>query len=135
MRWRPRRDWSSLGGRSSCCRARGAIGPSLRRLIEADDPKNAAAALRGLERADDYSIARRLAQALAWADLFVFSDLEPQVVEDLSIAALERPEQARRLVAISSSSSFVSQAELTHADVTDDDNAVTAVTDSGRSPP
>jgi hypothetical protein len=102
-------------------RASGPIGPALRRLIDADDPKNAAASLRGLEGADDYPIAHRLARALAWADLFVYSALEPQVVEDLSIVALERPEQARRLVANSGSSSFVSQAELTIAEVDGDE--------------
>jgi hypothetical protein len=98
-------------------RASGAIGPSLRRLIDADDPRNAAAALRGQEGSDDYLTARRLARALAWADLFVYSALEPQVVEDLSIVPLERPEQARRIVANSGSSLFVSQAELTWADL------------------
>src|SRR5262249_8207592 len=97
-------------------RASGAIGPSLRRLIDTDDPRNAAA-LRGQEGPDDYLTARRLARALAWADLFVYSALEPQVVEDLSIVPLERPEQARRIVANSGSSLFVSQAELTWADL------------------
>ena len=102
-------------------RASGAIGPSLRRLIDADDPRNAAAALRGQEGTDDYLTARRLARALAWADLFVYSALEPQVVEDLSLVPLERPEQARRLVANSGSSLFVSQAELTLAQVDSDE--------------
>ena len=59
--------------------------------------------------------ARRLAHALAWADVFVLSGLAPDLVEDLSLFALEQPEQARRLVAKSGSCSFVSQAELTRA--------------------
>jgi nickel-dependent lactate racemase len=99
----------------------GSIGPALRRLIDADDPRNGIAALRGQEKTDDYLTARRLAQALAWADLFLYSALEPQVVEDLSIVPLERPEQARRIVAHSGSSLFVSQAELTLAEVDSDE--------------
>jgi hypothetical protein len=97
--------------------AAGTIGPALRRLIDADDPRNGAAALRGQEGADDYLIARRLAQALAWADLFVYSALTPQLVEDLSMIPLDRPEQARRIVGNSGSSVFVSQAELTLAEL------------------
>jgi nickel-dependent lactate racemase len=102
-------------------RASGPIGPALRRLMDVEDPKNAAAALRGHEAFEDYRVARRLARALAWADLFVYSALEPQVVEDLSIVALERPEQARRLVANSGSISFISRAELTLVEVEDED--------------
>jgi nickel-dependent lactate racemase len=101
--------------------ASGSIGPALRRLIDADEPRNALAALCGQEGTDDYLTARRLAQALAWADLFVYSALEPQVVEDLSLVPLERPEQARRIVAHSGSSLFVSQAELTRAEVESDE--------------
>ncbi len=102
-------------------RASGPIGPSLRRLMEVEDPKNAVAALRGHEAFEDYRVARRLARALAWADLFIYSALESQVVEELSIVPLERPEQARRLVANSGSASFVSRAELTLAEVEDED--------------
>lgn len=102
-------------------RASGPIGPALRRLMDVEDPKNAAVALRGHEDFDDYRVARRLARALAWADLFVYSALEPQVLEDLSIVALERPEQARRLVSNSGSISFISRAELTLVEVEDED--------------
>ncbi|MGP0064934.1 MAG: lactate racemase domain-containing protein [Isosphaeraceae bacterium] len=101
-------------------RATGPIGPALRKLMDIEDPKNAAAALRGQEASEDYRIARRLARALAWADLFVYSALEPQVVEELSIVPLERPEQALRLVARSGSTSFISRAELTLAEVEDE---------------
>jgi nickel-dependent lactate racemase len=98
-------------------RASGPIGPALRRLMDLDDPRTAVAALRGHEAAEDYRIARRLAGAMAWADLFVYSDLDTQVVEDLSMVALDRPEQARRLVANGGSASFLSRAELTRAGV------------------
>jgi hypothetical protein len=103
--------------------ASGTIGPSLQRVIDAGDPKNAATALRGLEEAEDYPAARSLARALAWADVFLYSQLDPQIVEDLSLVALERPEQTRRLVAGSRSATFVCHAELTRADVSSAEDA------------
>jgi hypothetical protein len=101
-------------------RATGAIGPALQRLSTVEEPGEALAALRGLEEADDYSIARRIAAAAAWADLFVASGLDAEFVEGLSIAPLERPEQARRLAANAGSVTFVSRAELTRARVETD---------------
>ena len=101
-------------------RASGPIGPALQRLSTVDDPGEAVADLRGLEEAEDYTIARRIARAAAWADLFVASGLDADVLEGLSIAALERPEQARRLAANAGSVTFVSRAELTRAVVLDE---------------
>ena len=102
-------------------RVQAVAGPALRSLIDADDPKKRAAALRGHEGDDDYLAARKVAQALAWADVFVLSGLAPDLVDELSLVALENPEQARRLVAKSGSCSFVSHAELTRASVREDD--------------
>jgi nickel-dependent lactate racemase len=101
-------------------RVAGTIGPALQRMKGADDPREAAAALRGHEDDEDYPIARRIARASAWADLFVASALDPEVLEDLSIVPLEHPEQARRLAASSGSLAFVGQAELTRAIVLDE---------------
>jgi lactate racemase len=102
-------------------RVKGPIGPAFQSLLEMDDPKKRAAALRGHEADEDFVAARQLAQALAWADVFVLSGLPPEVVDDLSLVALEDPEQARRLVAKSGSCSFVSHAELTRAHVREED--------------
>jgi len=102
-------------------RVRADIGPAVRSLIDLEDPKRRAAALRGHETDDDYVAARRLAQALAWADVFVLSDLEPDLLDGLSLVALEDPEQGRRLVARSGSCSFISHAELTRAVVREED--------------
>ncbi len=96
-------------------RATGDVGPSLRSLIDADDPKRGLAALRGHDLDADYLIARRLAQALAWADVFLLSGLDRELAENLSVIPLEQPEQARRLVARSGSCSFVNHGELTRA--------------------
>jgi lactate racemase len=102
-------------------RATGRIGPALRRLIDVDDPKNGVAALRGHEGDEDYLIARRLAHALAVADVFLHSRLERDLIESLSLGALERPEQARRLAERSSSCVFLNRAELARATVRSED--------------
>ena len=95
--WRRRASLSSTAVRSSCCRVSAVkSAPAVRSLIDADDPRQRVAALRGHEMDDDYVAARRLAQALAWADVFVLSDLDPDVLDGLSLVALEGPEQARR---------------------------------------
>jgi hypothetical protein len=102
--------------------ASGAIGPALRKLMDHDDPRAAIANLQGTEDSDDYAIARQLATSLAWADVFLYSDLEQQLVEDLAIVPLERLEAARRLVARSGSAVLLSHAELTLAAVQGEEN-------------
>jgi hypothetical protein len=101
-------------------RAEGEFGPGLRRLMGADDPRAGEASLRGHESDRDYPAARRFAHALAWADVYLLSDLPADEVEDLSIIALGRPEEARRLVAAAGSCTFVSQAERTRADAAEE---------------
>lgn len=104
-------------------RASGKIGPAVEALRGLDSPRDAAALLRGHESDDDSVIARQLAQALAWADIFLLSSLPEQIVEDLCLVALETPEQGRRLVAQSASCLFVSRAELTSAVVPGEDES------------
>ncbi len=96
-------------------RADGDIGPALRRLIGAGDPRGGLAALRGHEADHDYTSAQQLARALAWADVYLLSALSQEDVEDLSMIVLDRPEEARRLVAMCGACVFISQAELTRA--------------------
>ena len=60
------------------------IGPSLRRLTQAEDPKRSKAVLRGHEGDPDYLAARQFAHALGWADVFLLSDLPRETVEELS---------------------------------------------------
>jgi hypothetical protein len=61
--------------------------------------------------------ARRLAQVLAWADVYLLSGLDRQVVEDLSMVPLDDPNDARRLASRSHRCLLVSPAELTRASV------------------
>jgi nickel-dependent lactate racemase len=98
-------------------RASGPIGPSLQRLIDNGEVHSGAAALRGHEADIDSVVARRLAQVLTWADVFVYSKLDRQVVEDLGMIPLDHVDDGRRLAARSSSCLFMSRAELTRATV------------------
>jgi hypothetical protein len=96
-------------------RADGTFGPAVRRLMGADEPGGRHAALRGHETDRDYPAALRIAQALAWADVYLLSALDPGDVDELSIVALDRPEEARRLVALAGSCTVISHAERTRA--------------------
>lgn len=92
-------------------------GPAVEALMGLDDPREAREALSGHQHDADYTTAAHLAEALTWADVYLLSDLDEQVVEGLSMIALARPEEARRLVALSPSCLFVSQADRVRAEV------------------
>jgi hypothetical protein len=98
-------------------RAAGPIGPALRRLIELEDPRLASSALRGHESDPDIVGAHQVAGAIAWADVYLLSGLDPETIEDSPIVPLERPEEARRLVAACRSCLFLSQAGWVRARV------------------
>jgi hypothetical protein len=91
------------------------LGPALRRLIDSGDVKQGPSVLQGHEADEDFLLARRIAQAASWADVFLLSSLGRDLADDLSVVALDAPAQARRLVAKSGSCTIVSQAELTRA--------------------
>ena len=103
-------------------RAAGWLGPAFQKLVAVDNPRVALKALRGHEADLDYSAARSLASALAWADVYLLSSLKADDVEDLSMVPLERADEARRLVSASRSCLFLSQAELTSTEVLDELN-------------
>jgi nickel-dependent lactate racemase len=106
------------GGRIvALSRASGSIGPSLSRLVDSGDARDAAAALRGHEADPDSVAGRRLAQVLAWADVYLLSGLDRQLVEDLSMVHVDHLDDARRLVSRSHSCLLVSRADLTRAAV------------------
>lgn len=101
-------------------RASGTIGPAMRRLIAVDDPRQGPAALRGHEGEPDFAAARSLARALAWADVYLFSEFDRGSVEALSMIPLDRPEEVRRLAALAGSCLVVSDAERVRAIVEDE---------------
>jgi hypothetical protein len=100
-------------------RVRVEVGPALCRLIDAGDVKEGASVLRGHEGDEDFLLARRIAQAASWADVFFLSGLGRDLADQLSLVGLDDPDQARRLVAKSGSCTIVSQAELTYAIVSE----------------
>ncbi len=102
-------------------RTQGVIGPSLQRLTDAGDPKNAPAALRGHDSDADSVAGRRLARVLAWADVYLYSGIDRQVVEGLSMVPIDHLDDARRLVVRSSSCLLVSHAELTRGTVVEEE--------------
>jgi nickel-dependent lactate racemase len=97
--------------------ARGSIGPSLQRLIAAGDSRDAARALRGHDADFDSVEGRRLAHVLAWADVYLKSGLDRQIVEDLSMVPLDHINDVRRVVSRSGSCLVINRAELTRATV------------------
>jgi hypothetical protein len=108
----------SQGGRIvALSTARGAIGRSLQRLAAASDLREASAALRGHHSDPDSVAGRRLCRVLDWADVYLLSELDRHVVEDLSMIPLDHPEDARRLASRSGTCLLVSHADLTRAAV------------------
>lgn len=101
-------------------RSEGTIGPALRRLIEAGEPRLGARALKGREDDEDYTVAVRLNQVLAWADVYLLSALDPDLVEELSMVPLAKAGEAARLAAGSHSCIALSRAELVQVDAADD---------------
>ncbi len=81
-------------------RAEGEIGPALQHLIGTDEPRSAVASLKGAETEADFPVAMAIAKALAWADLYLLSNLGEDAMEDLGFIPLNRPEEALKLAAI-----------------------------------
>jgi hypothetical protein len=100
--------------------AEGMLGPSMRRLIAAGEPRQGAKALKAHATDADHTIATLLNQALDWADVYLLSDLDPQVVEDLSMVPLGKASEATRLAAGGQSCIVLSQAELARVVVAND---------------
>jgi nickel-dependent lactate racemase len=110
------------GGRIvALSRAMGPLGPSLQRLIDAGDVKEARAALRGHDDDPDSITGRQLARVLSWADVYLLSGLDRQTTEDLLMIPLERAEDARRLVGRSGTCLVIGRAEWTRATARDEE--------------
>lgn len=89
------------------------IGPAFRALVEADDPRQGPSLLRKARPSDDLAAARMVALALAWADVYLVSRLDPDLVENLGILPLDQPSEARRILASATSLNVIASANRT----------------------
>jgi hypothetical protein len=89
------------------------VGPALGRLKGAENPRTAINRLRGRESAPDYPSAKIIAEALAWADVYLHSAVDSDLVEDLAMIPLDRPSEALKIAAQAHSCTLVSQADRT----------------------
>jgi nickel-dependent lactate racemase len=72
-------------------------GPGIEILQQSDNPRDALKPLR-TQAPPDLIPATQLAQALDWADVYLMSGLESDLVEDLFMVPLAGPDEALRLV-------------------------------------
>ena len=115
--------WSAFGSGAALVRsggkvvvlsdARGAIGPAAQRLAGAESFGAARSLLEGVVGDADLESAKRLAEALSWADLYLWSGLDPELVESLGVIPITHLRQVERLVASARDVSLVSHAEQT----------------------
>ena len=102
--------------------ASGPIGPALGRLAHQDDPgRGVARALRGLEDEADYLDARLIGEALQWADIYLLSAFDEDLVDNLGMIPLASPDEAARLAAAAPSTLIVDNADRTRGLVADED--------------
>ncbi len=102
-------------------RAEGEVGPAVRRLAGAENPRSALNRLKGREADPDYGAARRIASALAWADIYLHGALDTDLVEELGMIPIDRPGEARKLAGSAASCIILSQADRTRAIVPAED--------------
>ena len=100
--------------------ASGPIGGAALRLAGADRFDSADTLLAGTEAEPDHASARALSGALAWADLYLSSKLDSDVVEDLGLTPLGSPREARRLAEVALDVTIVNHAQWTRADEEED---------------
>lgn len=98
----------------------GPPGPSIQRLAGASEAHAKIGSLKGHDTDADSVEGALLAQVLAWANVYLHSGLNRDLVEDLSIVPLDHPDEAKRLASRSDSVIVVSRAELTRAIVSEE---------------
>lgn len=97
------------------------IGPALGKLMEERERGRETLNLRGRELDFDWPIAHCLAEALRWADLFLLSRLNADLVDSLGICPLDNAAQTKRLLDEAHSVVVLSHADLTRTVVVDED--------------
>ena len=102
--------------------ASGPIGSATLKLSGADRFDSADVLLAGTEAEPDHASARALKEALDWADLYLWSGIDADEVEDLGLIPLGHPREARRLAESAIDAILVNHAEWTRALVSEDES-------------
>lgn len=93
------------------------LSPGLELLQECRTPRDALQPLRR-SAPEDLVTATQVARATDWAQVYLLSELEDDVVEDLFAIPLSTDEEARRLLESADRMAIVASAQHVHADVT-----------------
>ena len=99
-------------------RASGPFGPAVQSLAGLDNPTMIATRLKHHTSDSDYATAQTLGRALTWADVYLLSAFDSDMVEDLGMIPLDHPREAARLAGLSGSCQVVSNADLVRAVLT-----------------
>jgi hypothetical protein len=91
------------------------VGRSLGRLKGVENARSALNRLRGHEADVDYPASKILAETLGWADVYLQSAVDSELIEDLGMIPLGRPSEALKIAASAPSCTLVSQADRTRA--------------------
>lgn len=94
----------------------GAPGPGINMLRNSPEPSEAIKPLR-LERPSDIIAATQLARAVDWANVYLLSQLDPDLLEDLFIVPLSDIGEVSRLLDGHSTCSFVGSAHNCYAHI------------------
>ena len=96
----------------------GELGTGLEIVRSSFEPSEAMKPLR-MEMPPDVIAATELAQATDWARVYLLSDLDPEVVEELFAVPLEDPAEAVRLIETEDTCVFIQSAHNVHAEIED----------------
>lgn len=83
--------------------ARGAPGPAVQHLSSLSEHDLGPSGLAECRTAPDYAIARQIAETLVRADVYLLSEIDPELVEDLGMVPLARVGEAARLAGTAAS--------------------------------
>ena len=94
-------------------------GPGLEHIRASDDPSDARHALRA-EPPSDIQVATQILNAIEWCRVYLLSELEADIVEDLSMTPLQSLDETLRLIHSSDGDfAIIENAQLVFAEVTE----------------
>ena len=94
------------------------LGEGMKLLRDCYEPKDAIQPLRK-QAAADLLPATQIASTLDWANVYLLSELEANVVEELAMTPIASPQEVGRLISFESSCVFLNAAQYVYAQVRD----------------